>query len=262
MAEKIYYTELTGNVRISVDGNVWPPYSAFDLAKTTFPVVAERLNNGRGSNILCCDIGTGSGVLAILGAKYFPNSYWIATDLNSSAVDTARNNWRFNGLPEDRLTALVADGIDSQLIELVGRNGGFNFLVANLPQQPLVDGEELERLRQASASAWNVDATRDPDGLGIFLKVVERLPEVMAPKGMAVLSVSSKQNKPRWEGFLSNLKLKWEIISQKRYPIPESYDPRFIKHWLSLTEKDVVSRLELGKDGKYYYTHYNLLLSF
>jgi len=268
MAEKIkiYSTELVGNIRIFVDGNVWPPYSAFNLAEETFPVVRDRLNV-RGSNILSCDIGTGSGVLAILGGKYFLDSHWIATDLNPNAVVKAKNNWRLNGLPADRLTALVANGVDSQLIELSKQNGGFNFLVANLPQQPLVDGEELESLRQVSAAAWNVDPTKDPDGLGLFLKVVEGLPEVMAHGGLAVLSVSSKQNTPRWQAFLSELvkryKLRrWEVVSQKKYLIPESYNPRFIEHWLSLTEKDGILRLELGEDGKYYYTHYNLLLSF
>jgi len=170
-------------------------------------------------------------------------------------------------LPDDRLTPLVADGISDDLVNLARENGGFNFLVANLPQQPLVDGEELESLRQVSASAWNVDATRDPDGLGLFIRVVERLPDVMTSGGMAVLSASSKQNESRWRNFLNRLidegKLnQWEVISNQQFPLPESYDPRFIKHWLSLSEKDGVLRLKLGEDGKYYYTHYNLLLSF
>jgi len=88
MAEKIYSTELVGEVIIFIDGNVWPPYSAFDLAKETFPAVRNRLNGER--NLLCCDIGTGSGVLSILGGKYFANSHWIVTDLNPQAVYTAK----------------------------------------------------------------------------------------------------------------------------------------------------------------------------
>jgi methylase of polypeptide subunit release factors len=266
MAEKIYSTELTGNVRIFADGNVWPPYSAFNLARETFPVIKNRLN--RQGNLLCCDIGTGSGVLSILGGKYFPDSHWVATDLNPQAVFTAENNWKINGLPDDKLTSLVADGISDDLVNLARENGGFNLLVANLPQQPLVNGEELESLRQVLASAWNVDATRDPDGLGLFIKVVERLHEVMVRNGgIAVLSASSKQNEPRWRNFLNRLthegKLnRWEVISNEQFPVPESYDPRFIQHWLSLSEKDGVLRLKLREDGKYYYTHHNLLLSF
>jgi len=265
MAEKIYSTEIVGEVIIFIDGNVWPPYSAFYLAEETFPVLKERLEEK--GNLLCCDIGTGSGVLSILGGKYFPNSHWIVTDLNPQAVYTAKNNWKINGLPDDRLTPLVADGISDDLVNLARENGGFNFLVANLPQQPLVDGEELESLRQVSASAWNVDATRDPDGLGLLIRVVERLPDVMISGGMAVLSASSKQNETRWINFLNRLthegKLKkWEVISNEQFPVPESYDPRFIQYWLSLSEKDGVLRLKLGEDGKYYYTHYNLLLSF
>jgi len=265
MAEKIYSTELVGRIIIFTNGNVWPPYSAFDLAKETFPAVRNRLNGER--NLLCCDIGTGSGVLSILGGKYFPGSSWVVTDLNPQAVFTAENNWKINGLPDDRLTSLVADGISDDLVNLARENGGFNFLVANLPQQPLVDGEELESLRQVSASAWNVDATRDPDGLGLFIRVVERLPDVMTSGGMAVLSASSKQNEPRWRDFLNGLinerKLsQWEVISHQQFPLPESYDKRFIEHWLSMSEKDGVLRLTLGENGKYYYTHYNLLLSF
>jgi len=266
MAEKIYPTELVGRIIILAEGNVWPPYSAFDLAKETFPAVRNRLNGER--NLLCCDIGTGSGVLSILGGKYFPNSHWVVTDLNPQAVSTAKKNWKINGLPDDRLTSLVADGISDDLVNLARENGGFNFLAANLPQQPLVDGEELESLRQVSASAWNIDATRDPDGLGLFIKVAERLHEVMVRNGgIAVLSVSSKQNKPRWRNFLNRLIHKgklnqWEVISNQQFPLPESYDPRFIEHWLSLSKKDGVLRLKLGEDGKYYYTHYNLLLSF
>jgi len=203
MAEKIYFKELIEDVRIFADGNVWSPYSAFYLAEETFPVVKERLE--KKGNLLCCDIGTGSGVLSILGGKYFPDSCWVVTDLNPQAVFTAENNWKINGLPDDRLASLVADGISDDLVNLARENGGFNFLVANLPQQPLVDGEELESLRQVSASAWNVDATRDPDGLGLFIRVVERLPDVMTSSGMAVLSASSKQNEPRWRNFLDRL---------------------------------------------------------
>ena len=255
------------SVEIKTEDNVWPPYSAYDLAANCYPRITELSKRGY---LNCCDIGTGSGVLAVLGGKWFPGSRWVITDLNQKAVEQAVNNWQNNGLPEKDIQALVGDGISEELIEQARKIGGFDLLVGNLPQQPLVDAEELDVLeqeRQHNPAAWNIDPTNDPDGLGIFISVLKNSSKIMREGGIGLFSVSSKQNEEKWKTFLNQLvnegRIKfWEIISSEIYPIPDSYDQKLIEHWLKMEQQDSVKRIFQREDGKWYYVHYNLLINY
>lgn len=253
-------------VKIEVtDPSVWMPYSAFHLAEETLPLaktVARRNNHSP----IVADIGTGSGVLAILAKQVIPEAFLLGTDLNSHAVESARSNWKLNGLNDLELTTLVADGIDKNLVTLIDEHSGVDVLIANLPQQPLINGGDLASLRETNSAAWNIDPSRDPDGLGIFISVFSKSHQVMKSGGVAIASASSKQNKRRIKSFLNNLKTEgkiknWELISATRFDVPGTYDSKLVEHWLEMEKSDGTQRLFEGTNGPQY-EHYNLAIHY
>ena len=192
-------------VQIRVDDpSVWKPYSAFHLAEKTLPI-ARTIANRNNHIPMLADIGTGSGVLAILAKQVIPEAVCIGTDLNEHAVQTASQNWVLNGLPEHEFTGIVADGINATVKSIINTSGGVDVLIANLPQQPLINGEDLQALRETNSAGWNIDPSHDKDGLGIFMNVLANSHEVMKNGGGSSASASSKQNKVRITKFLNEL---------------------------------------------------------
>ncbi len=100
----------------------------------------DRLERGgqRFANI--ADIGTGTGLLAFAALVLWPAARCIATDVDSVAIDVARDNAAINNVPighgAGELLLTVADGMDSPL--LVAR-APFDLLIANILAGPLID---------------------------------------------------------------------------------------------------------------------------
>lgn len=255
-----------GKILIAVSSNVWPPYSAFHFAKETFPLAKEKLQSNKSNPPLVVDIGTGSGVLAIMAKQAFLNVHCLATDLNPEAVRLTQHNWGLNNLPRNHLITMVADGISPELTQLLQSRGKADVLLANLPQQPLVNSlDELESLRKTNPAAWNIDPSHDPDGLGIFTSVLTKAHQIMKPGGIALVSASSKQNWRRIENFLNSLVVeqkaeKWNVVSEKFFDVPKSYDPRLLEHWREREKQDGVQRIFLGPQNQPQYIHYNLII--
>jgi len=74
-----------------------------------------------------CDVGTGSGIIAVCAAKHIPNARLVAVDINPAALDVARGNAAKHGV-EDRIEL-----IESDLLAAVPAERRFDFLVSNPP---------------------------------------------------------------------------------------------------------------------------------
>jgi ribosomal protein L11 methyltransferase len=86
------------------------------------------------------DIGTGTGLLAFAALKLWPDAKCIATDIDSKAIDVARDNAAINGANlghgKGELLLAVADGMESPL--LVAR-APFDLIIANILAGPLIE---------------------------------------------------------------------------------------------------------------------------
>ena len=86
------------------------------------------------------DIGTGTGLLAFAALSLWPDARCIATDVDSVAVDVARDNAAINhvrlGHGPGELLLAVADGMDSPM--LVAR-APFDLVIANILAGPLIE---------------------------------------------------------------------------------------------------------------------------
>jgi tRNA1Val (adenine37-N6)-methyltransferase len=85
---------------------------------------------------LILDLGTGSGILALLLAKVYPSARIIALELATESIDLARRNIVLNQF-QDRISLIQGD-----LCQLPGffKKGGLDAVVSNPPYRPLHRG--------------------------------------------------------------------------------------------------------------------------
>jgi ribosomal protein L11 methyltransferase len=102
--------------------------------------VLDRLERegARFANI--ADIGTGTGLLAFAALALWPEAKCIATDIDATAVEIARDNAAINGVKlghgAGELLLAQADGMDSPLL---AARAPFDLIVANILAGPLID---------------------------------------------------------------------------------------------------------------------------
>jgi ribosomal protein L11 methyltransferase len=86
------------------------------------------------------DIGTGTGILAFAALAVWPGAKCIATDIDSQAINVARENAAINavtlGHGEGELLLAVADGMHSPLLSA---RSPFDLILANIVAGPLIE---------------------------------------------------------------------------------------------------------------------------
>jgi ribosomal protein L11 methyltransferase len=86
------------------------------------------------------DIGTGTGLLAFAALALWPRAKCIATDIDSQAVEVARDNAAINGVKlghgDGELLLAEADGMGSPLLSA---RAPFDLIVANILAGPLIE---------------------------------------------------------------------------------------------------------------------------
>lgn len=86
------------------------------------------------------DIGTGTGLLAFAALALWPRARCVATDIDSVAIDVARDNAAINhvtlGHGAGELLLAVADGMESPIL---AARAPFDLLIANILAGPLIE---------------------------------------------------------------------------------------------------------------------------
>jgi hypothetical protein len=123
-----------------------------------------------GARIL--DVGTGSGILLIGCAGAAREA--LGVDLNPRAVRAARFNTALNGLP-------IARAEEQDIFACDGSLGRFDRVIWNAP---FIFYPEAERER-------NLDGYGGELGIGITLSFLEKLPELVADEGAAVVMTAA-----------------------------------------------------------------------
>jgi len=108
-------------------------------------IIDEAIKRGRaafsadlgekGARPLFIDVGTGSGVLAVVLAKEFPNATVVATDVSDGALRVAKRNAERHGVA-DRITFVETSFLD-------GLEQSADLIVSNPPYVPAVSAPGL-----------------------------------------------------------------------------------------------------------------------
>lgn len=133
-----------------------------------------------------CEVGTGSGAIAITLAKAWPQASIKAIDLSLSALDVARENVRFHELSK-RLELLHGDGLNPVLEE----GPSFDLIISN---PPYVTHAELEALPQ-DVRDFEPRLALDggPDGLDLIRRLIRQAPALLVPGGRLFLEIGETQ---------------------------------------------------------------------
>lgn len=93
-------------------------------------LVEETLKLCRGGNYnLVCDVGTGSGCIAVALAKKMPNARIFAVDISAPALNVAKKNARMHDVA-DKIEFIKSDLLSGRA---AARLGNIDIVVANLP---------------------------------------------------------------------------------------------------------------------------------
>jgi ribosomal protein L11 methyltransferase len=100
----------------------------------------DRLESAGAQFANIADIGTGTGLLAFAAMALWPQAKCIATDIDSQAINVARENAAINGVTlghgAGELLLVAADGMHSPMLSA---RAPFDLIVANILAGPLID---------------------------------------------------------------------------------------------------------------------------
>jgi len=126
-----------------------------------------------------CDIGTGSGCIAVTLACEFPNARIVATDISDAALRIACHNAEAH-VVDQRILFRQGD----MLAALIPQNGPFDAIISNPPYvaESEMDGLEKELMREPRQAL-----TDEQDGLRYLTMILRDGPAHLLPGGYIIL---------------------------------------------------------------------------
>jgi release factor glutamine methyltransferase len=125
-----------------------------------------------------CDVGTGSGIIAITLASEVPDARVTAIDISPAALAVAERNARLHGV-DARVEFLAAD-----LLETIPPATRFDCIAANLPYVRSID---LKAAPDPTAFEPRVALEGGADGLALYRRLLARAPALLAAGGAMFL---------------------------------------------------------------------------
>lgn len=133
------------------------------------------------------DVGTGSGCIAVTIAKHMSDAKIIATDLSLPALEVARRNAIMHSVKEQ--IAFVQCDLLPPHFDPLPTDRHFDLVCANLPYIPSQTLRKLPIYGREPTLALNGGT----DGLKLLRRLLQVMPEWLAPKGMILLEIEASQ---------------------------------------------------------------------
>lgn len=126
-----------------------------------------------------CDIGTGSGCIAVTLACEYPNARVVACDISPAALAVARDNAEHLGVAE-RMQFREGDLFEA----LAAEDTGFDAILSN---PPYVGFDEMHGLEPELNYEPRGALTDEADGLHFLERLVQGAPALLAPHGLLIV---------------------------------------------------------------------------
>lgn len=168
------------DIEVAVNPNVLIPRPETELLVEK---ALEWASNRQHSFIV--DVGTGSGIIALVLAKHLRNAHITAVDVSQTALDVAQKNGETLGVA-NRVRWLHGD----LLQPLIQMHDFVDLIVANLPYI------ETEVLGQLEVSKYEpiIALNGGADGLDYFRRLFAEAPFVLRPRGAILLEIGASQS--------------------------------------------------------------------
>ncbi|MDD3581185.1 MAG: peptide chain release factor N(5)-glutamine methyltransferase [Desulfobacca sp.] len=131
------------------------------------------------------DVGTGSGVLAVVLARTLPDPWVVALDLSATALALAQENARRLGAA-DRISFVQGD-----LSQPLAPGPTFALIVSNPPYVPTGDWQRLPRETRDFEPRAALDG--GPDGLAVIRRLISTAHQYLLPGGLLALEMGQGQ---------------------------------------------------------------------
>jgi release factor glutamine methyltransferase len=150
------------------------------LVEAVLSAVAGRRND----SLSLCDLGTGSGAIAIALLRELPGAHGVALDISEGALDIARRNAEALGVA-GRLSFCHGDFARQP-------EGRFDLVVSNPPyiRSSVIAGLEREVRDYDPMAALDGGA----DGLDAYRSILARIPGMLNRGGLLALEVGHDQS--------------------------------------------------------------------
>jgi release factor glutamine methyltransferase len=131
-----------------------------------------------------CDIGTGSGCIAICIAKEFPSLTVVATDISTQALTTAKEN-------AQQLDVQNIKFLETSILTENPSGAPFDIVVSN---PPYIEVEEISSLQEEVKSFEPMMALTDnADGLSFYRALSSRFDSLVATGGTMLIEIGANQ---------------------------------------------------------------------
>jgi release factor glutamine methyltransferase len=130
-----------------------------------------------------CEVGVGSGCIAVSILHSVESALAVATDVSRPALEVAARNARAHRV-DPRIEFRLSDVFD-------GVEGSFDLIVSN---PPYVSNAQLAALQtEVRDFEPSVALAGGPDGLTIVRKIIEAAPERLRPGGLLLIEIGFDQ---------------------------------------------------------------------
>ena len=153
--------------------------------ETEFLVIALLdLARGRGADqpLAICDVGTGSGIIAVCAAKHLPKAQILALDISPAALEVARSNAAAHGVQER------IEFLESDLFAAVPRDRRFDFVVSNPPY--VTQAEMAGLAREVRDHEPRVALVAGDRGTEVIEALLPQAAERLNPGGHLLIEIS------------------------------------------------------------------------
>lgn len=131
-----------------------------------------------------CDVGTGSGIIAVCAAKHLPQARVTAVDLSPAALEVARGNARQHGV-EDRIAF-----VESDLLAALAPGDAFHIIASN---PPYIATDELAGLaRDVRDYEPRLALEAGPRGTEVIERLVPQAVEHLVPGGLLLVEIGPR----------------------------------------------------------------------
>jgi release factor glutamine methyltransferase len=193
-----------GDFRFDVFDDVYEP------AEDSF-LFAENLNVASGEVVL--DLGTGSGILAVLSAK--KSSHVVGVDLNPYAVRCAKENAKQND-------AHQIDFFQGDLFGALHKGFKFDLVLFNAPYLPSEEGESASWIGRSWAGG--------ADGRLVADRFISAVDAYLTPNGRVLLMQSTLTGVEATIRNFGKSGLKAIVIAEQKLPFFETLTLIEAKH--------------------------------